>query len=86
VDIGTAYSKSEDTYYIFIGHMSETPINTVIKLSEEHTEYAWVDITEFLKLDATAYLKDFVCKALEPIKISLPGRNYPVFELRTSQD
>lgn len=53
-------AKADDgSYLIFIGFTCTTD-STAVVLSHEHTDYRWVDVKEFLSLDATQYLKDFV--------------------------
>jgi 8-oxo-dGTP diphosphatase len=62
IDVGTAYSKDEDAYYIFIGYSGSISGKPNIVLSGEHTNYAWVTTAEFLELETADYLKDFVKK------------------------
>ena len=59
LDIQTSYNKEQDDYVIFIGYKCVT-LPGEITVSSEHSEYAWVTKNEFLQMDATPYLKDFV--------------------------
>lgn len=59
LDIQTAYNKEQDDYIMFIGYRCAALSGEVI-VSTEHSEYAWVTKDEFLQMDATPYLKDFI--------------------------
>ncbi len=59
VAVQTAYGKDDNSYMIFIGYQAKATSEDV-KLSGEHTEYQWVTRDEFMDMDATAYLKEFV--------------------------
>lgn len=64
VAVETAHSSDEDYYMVFIGYTC-TEFSGEVTLSGEHTEYAWVTKEEFLDMDATAYLKDFVASVVD---------------------
>ena len=51
--------EDDGVYTLFIGYSCRALLEEVI-LSHEHTEFSWVSANEFLNMDATAYLKDFV--------------------------
>ena len=63
IDVQTTISDEDGSYYLFIGYICRTG-NENVKLSSEHEEYRWVTKDEFINLDATEYLKDFVRGAL----------------------
>lgn len=59
--VDSGYNKEEDAYFLFIGFTCNCDATTsIIKLSNEHTEYQWVNKEKFLVLDATPYLFEFV--------------------------
>jgi 8-oxo-dGTP diphosphatase len=59
IDIQSSYNVEQDDYVFFIGYEC-TALSDDITLSSEHSEYRWVRKVEFLEMDATPYLKDFV--------------------------
>lgn len=61
LEVVSGFNKEENGYYLFIGYVV-TALGEKITLSSEHTEYRWVTKEEFLRLDATPYLKEFVEK------------------------
>ncbi|MBI2056295.1 MAG: NUDIX domain-containing protein [Candidatus Sungbacteria bacterium] len=61
--VETAYNKDEDNYVLFIGYRCKA-VNGDVKLNNEHTEFRWVTKDEFMELETTPYLKDFVSKSL----------------------
>lgn len=63
LEVNTGFNAETDEYFIFIGWECESSSDK-ITLSSEHTDYRWVTKDEFLALEATDYLKDFVKKHL----------------------
>ncbi|MGH7157237.1 MAG: NUDIX domain-containing protein [Candidatus Saccharimonadales bacterium] len=63
VEVSTGFNPETDEYFIFIGWQCNAASDKVT-LSGEHTEYKWVTKDEFLGLEATDYLKEFVKKHL----------------------
>jgi nucleoside triphosphatase len=63
LSVEMGYNKDEDLYVLFIGYRCEA-VTQSVKLSPEHTKYRWVAKEEFMELDATPYLKDFVSKSM----------------------
>jgi len=61
--VESAYNEDEEAYVLFIGYRCNA-VTEDIKLSKEHTSYKWVSKEEFLNLDSTPYLKDFVKSVL----------------------
>ena len=59
LQVSSGHNKETDEYVLFIGFQAEA-LSTTITLSSEHTEYKWVTKEEFLQLDATPYLIEFV--------------------------
>ncbi len=62
LQVTTGYNQETDEYFMFIG-FSGVATSEKITLSSEHTEYRWVTKEEFLHLDATPYLLDFIRQA-----------------------
>jgi len=56
-------------YQIYIGYCC-TAITSEVKISHEHQDYRWVDIEEFLELDANPLLKETVSKLSQYKKLS----------------
>lgn len=54
----------DGTYTLFIGYSCQSVSQEVV-LSHEHTEFAWVSAEEFLNMDATQYLKNFIKTVFE---------------------
>lgn len=48
-------------YYLFIGYQTKTDTLNVV-LSNEHTEYKWLNKEEFLKLESADFLQDLIKK------------------------
>lgn len=69
LSVSSGYNQKEDEYFLFIGYVIAA-ISSEVKLSSEHTEFRWVTREEFLQLDATPYLKDFVAALSFPGAIS----------------
>lgn len=63
LDIQTAYNEEEDAYVIFVGYQC-LALPGDIQVSDEHAEFAWVTKDQFLQMDATLYLKDFIKEAI----------------------
>ena len=61
LEIQSAYNQGTDEYIIFIGYKCWV-LSGSIKLSSEYSEYRWVTKDQFLMLDVTSYLKDYVAK------------------------
>lgn len=59
IQIRSNFNKTEQIYYLFIGHIGKAATDKVT-LSEEHTEYKWVTKEEFLKLKSADFLIDLV--------------------------
>lgn len=59
LQVVSGYNKEDDEYFLFIGYRAAVRKESVV-LSDEHTDYRWVTKEEFLQLDATPYLKEFV--------------------------
>jgi 8-oxo-dGTP pyrophosphatase MutT (NUDIX family) len=59
LQVVSGYNKEEDAYYLFIGYVTKA-VSMEVTLSPEHTDYCWVTKEEFLQLEVTPYLRDFV--------------------------
>jgi 8-oxo-dGTP diphosphatase len=59
LQVVSGYNKEDDEYFLFIGYRAAARKESVT-LSDEHTDYRWVTKEEFLQLDATPYLKEFI--------------------------
>ena len=64
IKVSTNFEK--DIYYLFIGYKAKA-LSSEIRLSHEHIEYKWVQMEEFLELQASDYLKDLVKEAFKHI-------------------
>lgn len=63
IEVNTGFNAETDEYFIFIGWQCNAASDEVT-LSGEHTDYKWATKNEFLALEATDYLKDFIRKHL----------------------
>lgn len=59
LQVKSAYNKEADEYVLFIGYLCFAR-SSEVHISTEHTEYRWVSKDEFLQMEATPYVKDFV--------------------------
>lgn len=57
IEVSTKFENN--IYYIFIGYKAKT-VTSQITLSHEHIEYKWVNMKEYMELEASDYLKDLV--------------------------
>jgi 8-oxo-dGTP diphosphatase len=57
MQVVTNYDKTKEIYYIFIGYRCKAKTDQ-IKISEEHSEYKWVDKKEFISLRPAQFLID----------------------------
>lgn len=64
VVVETRYDDVKKTYSIFIGYEC-TATSDNVKLSSEHTEFKWVALKEFLKLESGDFLKKLVNTMIE---------------------
>jgi 8-oxo-dGTP diphosphatase len=69
LSVSSGYNHEEGEYFLFIGYVV-VALSSEVKISSEHTEFRWVTKEEFLQLDATPYLKDFVAALSLPEAIS----------------
>ncbi len=66
LQVTTGYNQETDEYFMFIGFSGQAA-SEKITLSSEHTEYRWVTKEEFLQLDATPYLLDFIKETCQTV-------------------
>lgn len=59
IQVVTNYEK--DIYYLFIGYSCRATSSNV-EISDEHSEYMWVTVEEFLKLKSADFLMDLIGK------------------------
>jgi 8-oxo-dGTP diphosphatase len=67
VYIFTDFNHEKNLYLIFIGYKAFLPENLAepeIRLSHEHTEYQWMNDTEFLQTECEANLIEEMVKAV----------------------
>lgn len=57
--------KEEKAIYSIYASFKTTSRQTIVSLSDEHTEYQWVSLEEFDQLCGAQYLKDIAHKAYQ---------------------
>jgi 8-oxo-dGTP pyrophosphatase MutT (NUDIX family) len=55
--------NKEHEYWVVLFSTAAT-VSTEVRLSKEHTEYAWLTLQDFLLLDSSARIKDVLSKRL----------------------